>query len=380
MEVSTIMRRTVHKLWRMVDLDAFRSEFPVLSHSIYLNTGTDGPVPTRAASASAAAVAQEVADGRAGRPHFEKVLANIDAMRSRIARLWNASDDDIALTRSATDGVNIALNALRFEPGDDVITTDEEHPGILAPLAVLKARHGVTVRTVPWDEIAAAVKPETKLVACSHVSWVSGRLIDVDGLKATGVPVLLDGAQGAGAIKVDVEELGCDFYAAAGQKWLCGPDGSGYLYVNPERCAELLSPWPSYLTMEDPLDPLTSGQKAGARRFDMGVVPAALSSWALTSFDVFDERGWDWVTERGPEQTAKLAVLLAERGLAVVPRGPSTLVSWHVEDNEAEVARLAAENVMVRYLPARGLVRASVGAWVTDDELVRVADLAAATS
>ena len=149
------MRRTVHKLWPMVDLDAFRSEFPVLSHSIYLNSGTDGPVPTRAAEASAAAVADEVAVGRAGRPHFEKVLGNIDAMRGRIARLWNTADANIALTRSATDGVNLALNALTFEAGDDIVTTDEEHPGILAPLAALKARHGVNVRTVPWDDIAA---------------------------------------------------------------------------------------------------------------------------------------------------------------------------------------------------------------------------------
>jgi L-cysteine/cystine lyase len=364
----------------MIDLEKFRAEFPVLAHAIYLNSGTDGPVPARAAAASAATVADEVEAGRAGRPHFEKVLAQIDAIRGRIARLWNTAPANIALTRSATDGVNLALNALSFEPGDDIVTTDEEHPGILAPLAALKARYGVTVRKVPWDEIAGAVEPDTKLIACSHVSWVSGRLIDMNGLNATGVPVLLDGAQGAGAIKVDVGELGCDFYAAAGQKWLCGPDGSGYLYVKPERCAELLSPWPSYLTMQDPLDPLTSGQKEGAVRFDMGVVPAVLSSWAIASFDVFDERGWDWVTERGPEQAAKLASLLVNRGVDVVPRGPSTLVSWRSDDNEGEVARMAAENVMVRHLPARGLVRASVGAWVTDDELERVADLAAATS
>ena len=132
--------------------------------------------------------------------------------------------------------------------------------------------------------------------------------------------------------------------------------------------------------MEDALNSLTSRQKDGAVRFDMGVVPAALSSWAIASFDVFDERGWDWVVERGPEQAAKLAALLTERGLDVVPRGPSTLVSWRADDNEAESARLAEEKVMVRYLPARGLVRASVGAWTTDADLERVADVAAATS
>jgi L-cysteine/cystine lyase len=364
----------------MVDLDAFRSEFPVLSHAIYLNSGTDGPVPTRAAEASAAAVGDEVAAGRAGRPHFEKVLANIDAMRARIARLWHTGEENIALTRSATDGINLVLNSLTWANGDEIVTTDEEHPGILAPLGALKARYGVSVRVAPWDDVASAVSDTTKLVAVSHVSWVTGKVIDVDGLKATGKPLLFDGAQGAGAVKVDVAALGCDFYAAAGQKWLCGPDGSGYLYVRPERAADLLSPWPSYGTMEDASDPLTSAQKAGARRFDMGIVPAAMSSWALASYDVFDERGWDWVVERGPEQAAKLAGLMTERGLEVAPRGRSTLVSWKADDNEAEVARLAADKVMVRYLPGRGLVRASVGSWVTDDELERVAELAAASA
>src|ERR1700742_2696478 len=133
------MRGTLHKLWRMVDLDAFRSEFPVLSRSIYLNSGTDGPVPRRAAEASAAAIAEEVEAGRAGRPHFEKVLGNVDAMRERIARLWHTADDNIALTRSATDGINLILNALSWETGDEVVTSDEEHPGILAPLGALKA-------------------------------------------------------------------------------------------------------------------------------------------------------------------------------------------------------------------------------------------------
>jgi L-cysteine/cystine lyase len=364
----------------MVDLDAFRSEFPVLSHSVYLNSGTDGPVPARAAEASAAAVADEVEAGRAGRPHFESVLANIEAMRARIARLWHTAEGNIALTRSATDGINLILNSLSWQAGDEVVTTDEEHPGILAPLAALKARYGVKVVVAPWDDVASAVTDATKLVAVSHVSWVTGKVVDHQGLKATGKPLLFDGAQGAGAVTVDVVALGCDFYAAAGQKWLCGPDGSGYLYVRPERCADLISPWPSYGTMEDPSDPITSEQKAGARKFDMGIVPAAMSSWAIASYDVFDERGWEWALERGPEQAAKLGDLLAGRGLEVVPRGPSTLVSWKADDNEAEVARMAEQKIMVRYLPGRGIVRASVGAWVTDEELERVADVAAAAA
>src|SRR5947199_356598 len=80
----------------------------------------------------------------------------------------------------------------------------------------------------------------TRLVACSHVSWVSGQVVDASTLAASGAAVLLDAAQGIGAVPVDAYALGCDYYAASGQKWLCGPEGSGCLFVRAERLEELL--------------------------------------------------------------------------------------------------------------------------------------------
>ena len=147
---------------------------------------------------------------------------NAAALRERIARLLGCAAQNVALTGSATDGINAALHALGLGPGDEV-DHDEEHSGRTAPLGRAQAR-GVDVRVVPWDELAGESGRATKLIACSHVSWVTGRVADnASGLKATGVPILYDGAQGLGAIPVDAAELGCDFYAAAGQKWLWGP-------------------------------------------------------------------------------------------------------------------------------------------------------------
>ena len=100
------------------------------------------------------------------------------------------------------------LAGLALEPGDEVLTSDEEHPGLLGPLAAARAQRGIAVREVPFAELAGAVAAATKLVACSHVSWVNGRL--APDLSRLDVPVLLDGAQGAGAIPVDVAALGCD--------------------------------------------------------------------------------------------------------------------------------------------------------------------------
>jgi selenocysteine lyase/cysteine desulfurase len=227
---------------------------------------------------------------------------------------------------------------------------------------------------VPFDELAGETGPRTKLVACSHVSWADGRVADVEALKATGVPLLYDGAQGLGAVPVDVKELGCDFYAASGQKWLCGPDGSGCLYVRAEIANQVDPPWPSYASLAEPARASELIPHEGARRFDMGVPSGPPTAWALASIELLQEAGLDWVTTRAADGAERLAKELAERGKEVVPRGRTTLVSWRSDDAEADVKRLASEGIVVRYLPGLNLVRASVGAWTSDEDLQRLAD------
>ncbi len=107
-----------------------------------------------------------------------------------------ATPEDTALTGSTTDGVNTVIGGLDLRAGDEVLTSDEEHPGLLAPLGRARRRHGITVRVVPFAEIAGEVTSTTRLVACSHVSWVSGRVVDTAALAAGPAPVLLDAAQG----------------------------------------------------------------------------------------------------------------------------------------------------------------------------------------
>jgi L-cysteine/cystine lyase len=252
-----------------------------------------------------------------------------------------------------------------------VLTSDEEHPGLLAPLAVAHRRRGFEVRFAPFADLPDAIGPRTRLVACSHVSWVGGREVDVRALAESDALVLLDGAQGLGAVPVDVAELGCDFYAAAGQKWLCGPDGSGSLFVRRELADQLDPPWPGYMSLAEPARAFALVPHPGARRFDMGL-SAPLVAWSLASLELLQEAGLDWVHGRAASLAAKLAETLVERGREVAPRGPTTLVSWRSDDPEGETARLAEAGVVVRYLPGRGLVRASVGAWSNEDDLERL--------
>jgi L-cysteine/cystine lyase len=362
-----------------VDFERFRSEFPVLARRVYLNTGTDGPLPARAVEAARAQLERELSNGRSGAGHFVALGELAEQLRTRLAALLGADSEEVALTRSTTDGINAVLHGLGLQRGDEVLTSDEEHPGMLAPLGALR-RRGVTVREAPLDQLAGAVCERTRLIAVSHVSWMRGLIAPVEQLRATGVSLLLDGAQGLGAIPVDVGALGCDFYAAAGQKWLCGPDATGVLYVRRERIDELDLAWPSYMSLGEVARPLDLVPGPGARRFDGGMTSGPLVATSLASLDLLEEAGWAWLHENARRKAQELRDLLGDR-VELVPGGPTTLVTWRptgVTDDQGAfelVQRLEAEDVIVRAFPGKPWLRASVGAWNSDTDLERLATL-----
>src|SRR5947209_11778001 len=203
-------RRPVPPSVAAPDPASFRSEFPVFDRMSYLNAGTEGPVPTAAADAARRRIDFEVARGRCGKPYFEELMDMAARVRDGYAEVLGCDASQVALTGSTTDGVNTVLAGLELHRGEEILTSDEEHPGLLAPLGRAQRRYGVAVRVVPFRELAGEVTASTRLVACSHVSWVSGRVADVEALRATGAPVLLDAAQALGAVAVDVKALGAD--------------------------------------------------------------------------------------------------------------------------------------------------------------------------
>ncbi len=144
--------------------------------------------------------------------------------------------------------------------------------------------------------------------------------------------------------------------------------------MRPDRLDELEPPWPGYATVSDHDDILHGPLAAGAARLDTSFPPANRSAWAVAALELFETTGWEWIHERAATQAAQLAFELTERGFEVLPRGHSTLVSWHDDDAEAQVARLAAKGVLVRSLPGGKLLRASVGAWSNEDDLGRLLD------
>jgi L-cysteine/cystine lyase len=353
-----------------VDPASLRSQFPVLASHAYLNAGTDGPLPSAAAEAADRELRRELREGRAAE-HFERRAALGKELRAAYARALGADRSDVSLTTCATEGMATVIAGLDLRAGQEIITSDEEHPGLLGPLAAAREIHGVAVRVVPLAQVAEAVGPKTALVACSHVSWMTGGLAPSE-LADVDVPVLLDGAQGVGAIPVDVTALGCDAYAGAGQKWLCGPDGTGMLYVSGELRERLGVARRGYGNLGNANLGLDAGLRDDGRRFDAPSLSAEALACALAAIEVLEDAGWEEVHARARTLAGALVEMLRDRGREPTPRAATTLVSFPSGDPPAERLQLAGAAVVVRNIPGRDWLRASVGAWNDEGDLDRL--------
>jgi L-cysteine/cystine lyase len=166
--------------------------------------------------------------------------------------------------------------------------------------------------------------------------------------------------------------LNCAAYAAAGQKWLCGADGTGMLYVSPRWRERIRPVAPSYISFQDTTRGLESPYKEDARRYDTPSLSREVVALSLGALEVLERHGFEDVLARGRAQAAELARRLADAGHTVAPRGDSTLVAWEDADPEATRDRLRDAGIIVRNLPGWPLLRASVGAWNDDTDLDRL--------
>ena len=348
-----------------------RAAFPVLRRLAYLNAGSEGPLARPTLDAMAAAQAEDADLGRGSTAYVKRLLALRERVRAQVGRLLGVGAERVALTGSTSDSVRIVVAGLRIGPGDEVVTTATEHFSLVGLLHA----SGASVRAVPvlgWstedalEALVAAVTPRTRLVALQHVSWMTGQILPVEELKAaTGLPVLVDGAQSAGAIPVDASRY--DFYTASLQKWSCGPDGTGALVVADPEGLPVAAPGHLAKRRFDPdgrFEP-----KEGAPRFDWGWLgtPTLAGLEAALAFHP------DWRYARAAEMTTRCRELLGARFELLGEPGHGTLVTIRPRGDSGElVARALEHGVVIRDIPETGLVRVSCGYWTSDGDLERL--------
>ncbi|NHM19111.1 cysteine desulfurase [Tritonibacter mobilis] len=245
----------------MYDVEKIRSDFPILSREVngkpltYLDNGASAQKPQVVIDAVTKAYAEEYANVHRGLHYLSNLATEkYEGVRGIIAKFLNAADEDhIVLNSGTTEGINLVAYSWampKMEAGDEIILSVMEHHANIVPWHFLRERQGVVLKWVDTEadgsldpqKVLDAITPKTKLIAITQCSNVLGTVVDVksitSGAHDKGVPVLVDGSQGAVHMPVDVQDLGCDFYAVTGHK-LYGPSGSGAIYIRPERMAEM---------------------------------------------------------------------------------------------------------------------------------------------
>jgi L-cysteine/cystine lyase len=347
-----------------MNFEEARAQFPVLERHAYLNAGTTGPLARATVAAVVEAVERDAREGRSGTEWVERILAMREEARRGLAAVVGVQPELLALTDSTSRGCAIVVSGLGLTADDEIVTTDQEHFGLIGSVHASGAH--VVVCDADEDSILAAISPRTRLIATSHILWTTGRRLDLQRLGESGVPLLVDGAQSAGAIEVDASAF--DFYTVSPQKWLCAPEQTGGLYVRDPSRLRVATPGHFAAASYEPSGAFEP--KPGAARFDAGWTAAPTLAGLVAALATHPE----WRYERAAATAERCRELLEGIVDVVTPPGHSTLVSFRPPGDATElVTRLHADGVIVRELPGRNLVRASVGWWTSEDDLERLA-------
>ncbi len=314
----------------MFNVENVRADFPILSRTVngkplvYLDNGASAQKPQCVIDAVTKAYSMEYANVHRGL-HFLSNLATdkYEAVRGTIARFLNAgSEEEIVFTSGATEAINLISYAWagpRFQAGDEIILSIMEHHANIVPWHFLRDRLGVVLKWVDCDAqgdldpeaVLAAIGPRTRLVAITHMSNVLGTVVDVAaicrGARERGVPVLVDGSQGAVHMPVDVQAMGCDFYAITGHK-LYGPSGSGAIFIRHERMAEM-QPFlgggdmirevtRDTVTYNDPPMKFEAGTPGIVQQIGLGVALNYLMDLGMTNIAAHERKLRDYAQQR----------------------------------------------------------------------------------
>jgi selenocysteine lyase/cysteine desulfurase len=323
---------------------------------------------------------------------YKKLNEDINELRSRLARFIGAEPEEIALTRSTTEAINIVLGGMEWRPGQKIVTTNIEHGAGLVPVYILRDRYGIDVEIVDISDgrnvlrkLARAIDARTRLVSVSHVSFNTGLRQPLKELatlvSARGAELLVDGAQSVGVFHIDLHDIGCDYYAFPGHKWMLGPDATGALYVRNDKIAGLAISLAGNETASKFDREGGATYHTGARKFEMcDFNPALIAGW-IKAIDLIEELGMQNIESAIKKNTNYLKRQLSRiRGIRLITpsdwKRAAGLVAIEIEGRKSKTAfnMLLKKNIVVRYTPHPSYVRISVNYFNTRGEIDRLVE------
>ena len=380
-----------------MDIDRIREQIPVCRRMVYVNTGWSGPSPVSVVEAIKARLDYERDQGPTDPEVLDSGREIQDQARQAVANLLNAVPDEICLTKNTTDGINIVINGLTWSQGDEIITCSLEHSSVLVPSYFQQWRHGALVKVVPLasDEgpdailgkMEAAISHRTRLVFLSHIQYSTGLRMPVEEIrrmtKDRGIMLLLDGAQTAGHISLDMRELDCDFYAIPGQKWLLGSEGVGALYIRGDMIPQVQPvhvAGRAVLPHEGPED--MEPETASIDKFLGTSTSTALQAGMLEAIRFVQAAGVAEIEERDLDLASQLKQSLGEipgvKVLSSLERGSSSgLVSFTIDGLEPEdaVTRLwENHHIVARQVGFPSGIRVALHFFNTEEEVGQVVE------
>lgn len=368
-------------------LEEIRAAFPILQRVCYLNTGTYGPMPQPALEVLLRATECLERDGVAAEYPFAQTA---ETVRSKLADLIHSRADEIAFTRNATDGINLALNGLTWSEGDVILTTDQEHEALWQPLLYLQARYGVVVHRLKVSpdpdqmrrRLSVHASEKVRLVAFSHVTCETGTRLPAAEMcrwaREHGAYSLVDIAQSAGVLRVSVQQLGCDMAAGNGHKWLHGPKGTGFFYARSELMRDLMpaAVGAGSFEMADWRSEAAQLHDTGAR-FEYGTRSYALMAGWQESLAWMEKVGYKSVCNHTVTMAGCLGAELQSRDKVHVltpTDGPcrAALVSFTVDDHEAgDLGRALWQRcgIVTRHVPQWNALRVSAAHFISYEDI-----------
>jgi L-cysteine/cystine lyase len=391
---SSMIRTRVSTSRDAQKIEMIRAAMPAVTRAVYLNTGTNGPLPRCAYDAIVDYARGEFENGRIGQPVYDRFVNMMNETRALIAELLGCAPEEIALTHNTTEGMNIALLGLDWREGDELITANTEHEGGLNPVALLKARYGINViyteigtcNCDPLFSLQRALTPRTKALVLSHVSWSTGAILPMRELcemaHQVGAMVICDAAQACGMVPSNVYELGVDAYAISGQKWLCGPDGTGALFVRREAFPKIQNTFTGYYGLKKRVTnaqaEIEFADTAQRYQYASHYAPSVKGLFAALQW-LRDEIGWEWVYQRTRElgQYAYAALSDIPRVKLYMPRDQIAGLIHFTVDGIAPAdltAQLYEQNILIRHVPEPLLNRVATGFYNDEQDIARLVD------